>query len=80
MASLVFSVHFCTARMAEPGKAVYTYISKFPGADMDLSSRLVWTSNGFPKERFLSMAFTRIFEEEKQSSENSRTDISSPWS
>ena len=41
---------------------------------MDLSSRLVWTSNGFPKERFLSMAFTRIFEEEKQTSENSRTD------
>lgn len=40
---------------------------------MDLSSRLVWTSNGFPKERFLSMAFTRIFEEE-QTSENSSTD------
>lgn len=42
---------------------------------MDLSSRLVWTSNGFPKERFRSMAFTRIFEEEEQSSESSRTDI-----
>lgn len=41
---------------------------------MDLSSRLVWTSNGFPKERFLSMAFTRIFEEEEQTSENSRID------
>lgn len=41
---------------------------------MDLSSRLVWTSNGFPKERFLSMAFTRIFKEEKHTSENSRID------
>lgn len=70
MASLVSSVHFYTAHTAEPGKAAYTYISRFPGADMDLSSRLVWTSNGFPKERFLSMAFTRIFEEEKQTAEN----------
>lgn len=54
--------HFGPA-LAEPGWAVGTYISRFPGADMDLSSLLVCTSKGFPKERFLSMAFTRIFGE-----------------
>lgn len=53
-------------RAAEPGRAGGTYISRFPGADMDLSSLLVCTSKGFPKERFLSMAFTRIFEEENR--------------
>lgn len=58
--------HLGPARAAEPGMAVGTYISRFPGADMDLSSRLAWTSKGFPKERFLSMAFTRIFEEENR--------------
>jgi len=31
------------------------------GADMDLSSLLLGHSNGFPKERFLNMAFTSIY-------------------
>lgn len=55
-----------TLALPVPGMALGTYISRFPGADMDLSSRLVWTSKGFPKERFLSMAFTRICEEENR--------------
>lgn len=38
-----------------------TYVSKLPGADMDLSSLRAWGSNGFPKERFLSMDLTRIW-------------------
>lgn len=37
-----------------------TYNSKFPGADRDRSSLRAWGSNGFPKERFLSMDLTRI--------------------
>ena len=37
-----------------------TYMSRFPGADMDLSSLLLGHSKGLLKERFLSMAFTRI--------------------
>lgn len=41
IASFILPTHLYSARAAEPGKTVYTYISKFPGADMDLSSRLV---------------------------------------
>lgn len=37
-----------------------SYMSRFPGADMDLSSLLLGHSKGLLKERFLSMAFTRI--------------------
>lgn len=38
-----------------------TYMSRLPGADMDLSSLLLGHSNGFPKERFLNMALTKIY-------------------
>lgn len=36
-------------------------MSRLPGADMDLSSLLLGHSNGFPKERFLNMALTKIY-------------------
>lgn len=38
-----------------------SYMSRLPGADMDLSSRLLGHSKkGLLKERFLSMALTKI--------------------
>lgn len=40
-ASSILPTYLYSARTAEPGKAGNTYISKFPGADMDLSSLLV---------------------------------------
>lgn len=36
------------------------YMSRLPGADMDLSSLLLGHSKGLLKERFLSMARTKI--------------------
>lgn len=36
------------------------YMSRLPGADMDLSSLLLGHSKGLLKERFLSMALTKI--------------------
>lgn len=36
------------------------YMSRLPGADMDLSSLLLGHSNGLLNDRFLSMAFTKI--------------------
>lgn len=42
-------------------KMVFPYISRLPGADMDLSSRRLGHSKGLLNERFLSMAFTRIW-------------------
>lgn len=38
----------------------WTYMSRLPGADMDLSSLLLGHSKGLLKERFLSMALTKI--------------------
>lgn len=38
-----------------------SYMSRLPGADMDLSSRRLGHSKGLLKERFLSMAFTKIW-------------------
>lgn len=40
-------------------RQVDTHVSKFPGADNERSSRRL-PSNGFPKERFRIMVFTRI--------------------
>lgn len=37
------------------------YMSRLPGADMDLSSLLLGHSKGLLKERFLSMALTKIW-------------------
>lgn len=37
-----------------------SYMSRLPGADMDLSSLLLGHSKGLLKERFLSMALTKI--------------------
>lgn len=37
-----------------------TYMRRLPGADMDLSSLLLGHSKGLLKERFLSMALTKI--------------------
>lgn len=40
-------------------KARDTHVSRFPGADSERSSRRL-PSNGFPKERFRIMVFTKI--------------------
>ena len=40
--------------------SVCAYMSRLPGADMDLSSLLLGHSKGLLKERFLSMALTKI--------------------
>lgn len=37
-----------------------SYMRRLPGADMDLSSLLLGHSKGLLKERFLSMALTKI--------------------
>lgn len=51
------------------GGSVPAYMSRLPGADMDLSSLLLGLSNGLLKERFLSMAFTRICRQQHKSSD-----------
>lgn len=40
-------------------------MSRFPGADSERSSRRL-PSNGFPKERFRIMVFTRIWRKEEE--------------
>lgn len=40
-----------------------SYMSRLPGADMDLSSLLLGHSKGLLKERFLSMALTKIWKQ-----------------
>lgn len=45
---------------------VCAYMSRLPGADMDLSSLLLGHSKGLLKERFLSMAFTKIWKVHNQ--------------
>lgn len=47
------------------GRQVDTHMSRFPGADSERSSRRL-PSNGFPKERFRIMVFTRIWRKEEE--------------
>lgn len=52
--------------LVEGGWTVCAYMSRLPGADMDLSSLLLGHSKGLLKERFLSMAFTKIWNVHRQ--------------
>lgn len=54
------NIKYVGALVIFAGWTVCSYMSRLPGADMDLSSRLLGHSKGLLNERFLNIAFTKI--------------------